>query len=465
MEPGDIILTALAVRVALLDANDLAIVVHAANVREGLIRAGVRPDEIASLEQLSQARIRRIARGETASLGVDGQGEVRKWASDLALGPEVQLVLQAMGFTRDTIPTLQPSDKVATEPVSPTTDRRYELGKVVGHGGTGIVYSAKDERLEREVAVKVLRKGADGSFTARFVREGRLTGQLEHPNIIPVHDLGRLEDDRPFLCMKFIRGRDLGEVLSALKRGDDETRKNYGRVRLLSIFQGVCHGIAFAHERGVIHRDLKPRNIMLGEHGEVMIVDWGLAKEIGDGTNDTPVAELPKTRENVPEPDPAPDAPYVSTILRSKAPKESERETVRITLPNLLDPSVTQDGEVVGTPAYMAPEQARGERDLTEAADIYALGGVLYEILCYRIPFEGANALQVLRNVIEEPVIPPSQRGRKGPEPPPPDVPEELERLCMQCLEKEPGKRPRLASEIHARVEEFLEGSRERSRR
>src|SRR5581483_5476880 len=152
--------------------------------------------------------------------------------------------------------------------------------KVVGFGGTGIVYSALDARLDREVAVKVLRKGVDGGFTARFVREARLTGRLEHPNIIPVHDLGRLEDDRPFLCMKFIRGRDLGEVLALLKRGDEEARKGYGRVRLLTIFQGVCHGIAFAHERRVIHRDLKPRNVMLGEHGEVMIVDWGLAKSL-----------------------------------------------------------------------------------------------------------------------------------------------------------------------------------------
>ena len=467
MEPGDIILAALAMRVALVDVTDVALIVRAPTVREGLLEAGVRPDELDSLEHLARARVARIAGHDTAVVGSpaqDSHGDLRRWGQDLSLGSEVGLVLDALGISRDNAGREgeEPPPHIPSEP-------RYELGHVVGHGGTAVVYAARDERLDREVAIKVLRKGADGGFTARFVREAQLTGRLEHPNIITVHDLGTLADERPFLCMKFIRGRDLGDVLSALRRGDEETRKHYGRVRLLSIFQGICHGIAFAHERGVIHRDLKPRNIMLGEHGEVSICDWGLAKNVvaGEAPVEVPVDVAAKVSlagadgrdaPHAAEAALAEDGP-ASTILRNK----SDRETLRITLPS-LDPSVTQEGEVIGTPAYMAPEQARGELRLTTAVDVYALGGILYEILCHRLAFDGANALAVLRRVIDGDLVPPSLRGAEGGSPPP-EVPDELERLCLQCLSRETNKRPRTASEVAQRVEEFLEGSRERSRR
>ncbi len=448
MEPADVILAALAVRVHLVDEGDLPIVVRAPSVREGLVHARVPLDEVETLERLATARLRHIASGETASVAGGEHGEAKRWAHAVGLEREVQLVLQALGVSQDDTPRSVPDP--APDTLAPS-ERRYELGQVVGYGGTGIVYAARDGRLDREVAIKVLRRGVDSGFTARFVREARLTGQLEHPNIIAVHDLGRLGDDRPFLCMKFIRGRDLGEVLSMLRRGDEEARKNYGRVRLLSIFQAVCHGIAFAHERGIIHRDLKPKNVMLGEHGQVSIVDWGLAKKVGQSdTGEYPVVTaLPKTQEQAPEVAESPIS-LASTIMKP---------------PSSQDPSVTQEGEVIGTPAYMAPEQARGARELTHAVDIYALGGILYEVLCYRMGFEGANALAVLRKVIDGDLVPPSKRGREGPEPPPPEVPEELERLCLQCLEREPEKRPATASEIAQRVEEFLEGSRERVRR
>jgi serine/threonine-protein kinase len=455
VEPGDIILAALAMRVALVDLTDVAVIVRASTIREGLLAAGVRPDEIDSLEHLARSRIARIARHDTAVVGPaaqDSNGELRRWGEDLSLGSEVGLVLDALGISRDLAARAEeePPPRVPSEP-------RYELGHVVGHGGTAVVYAARDERLDREVAIKVLRKGSDGGFTARFVREAQLTGRLEHPNIITVHDLGTLSDERPFLCMKFIRGRDLGDVLSALRRGDEETRKNYGRVRLLSIFQGICHGIAFAHERGVIHRDLKPRNIMLGEHGEVSICDWGLAKMVNA---EGPAGEVTvDVAAKVSLDGALAGDGQASTILKNKP----DRETVRITLPT-LDPSVTQEGEVIGTPAYMAPEQARGELRLTTAVDIYALGGILYELLCYRLAFDGANALAVLRRVIDGDLVPPSLRGAEGASPPP-EVPDELEKLCLQCLSREIAKRPKTASEVAQRVEEFLEGSRERSRR
>jgi len=273
---------------------------------------------------------------------------------------------------------------------------------------------------------------------------------------VTVHDLGRLADERPFLCMKFIRGRDLGEILGLLRRGDPDARRSYGRVRLLSIFQGVCHGLAYAHERGVIHRDMKPRNIMIGEHGEVSIVDWGLAKTVGRDDPEPSLAEaqaaatareaglklMPELR--------------VQTGTTDRSGKGSDQSTVFILKgsgePHApFDPSVTKDGEIVGTPAYMAPEQARGVRGLTTSVDIYALGAILYEILCYRAPYEGSNALSVIRKVIDGNPVPPRLRGRdkdrSEPDPPPPHVPEELERLCLQCMERELDRRPASADE------------------
>ncbi len=482
MEPGEIILAALAVRLALVDESDLALVVQADKVRAGLLQAGVPEDEVESLERLAEARCRRIARGETASVPKKGgdHGEVKRWANGLALEAEVEHVLRALGISSEAGASREGSPLV----VPAASEPRYGLGHIVGHGGTGIVYAARDERLDREVAIKVLRKGVDPGFTARFVREARLTGQLEHPNIVTVHDLGRLADDRPFLCMKFVRGRDLGEVLALLRRGDEDARRNYGRVRLLSIFQGICHGVAFAHERGVIHRDLKPRNVMLGEHGEVSIVDWGLAKTVGqlESSAEIPLGSVARASVDGLKDLDEGERLLPSTILRKAARERGGAEggapRIDAAASASLDPSVTQEGEVIGTPAYMAPEQARGERELTTAADIYALGGILYEILCYRVPHEGANALAVLKKVIEGDLVPPGRRGRDpggaaggaprigpAPEPPPPEVPEELERLCLHCLEHDPARRPARASEVAQRVEEFLEGSRERVRR
>jgi serine/threonine-protein kinase len=478
VNPGDVILTSLALKLALVAEGDLPVVVAGPTVREGLKNAGLRPDEVSSLEALRDARLGRIARNDTASVLTVVEDQVRRWAADLGLARESLLVLAAAG---DSAPAAEPAadlpggDDHGESGNDGTQEKRYRLSHVVGQGGTGVVFSARDRRLDREVAIKVLRKGVDGGFVARFVREARLTGQLEHPNIVTVHDLGRLGDDRPFLCMKFIRGRDLGEVLNLLRKGDEEARKSYGRVRLLSIFQGICHGIAFAHERGVIHRDLKPRNVMLGEHGEVSIVDWGLSKTIRrDGSGGAEPDEIPEADLVLPAAADA-EAPNVNEdpapgnlpTTHERGIAEGHRSTVRISAQGQkpLDLNVTADGEVVGTPSYMAPEQARGERTLTAAVDIYALGGILYEILCYRTAYDGANALAVIRMVLDGNLVPPSKRVPDPGEPRPPPVPEDLERLCLQCLDPDPEKRPKTASEVAQRAEEFLEGSRERTRR
>src|SRR5262245_38032874 len=174
---------------------------------------------------------------------------------------------------------------------SPESIQRYELKEEIGRGGMGSVYYARDTRLKRDVAVKVLlsRYATAGSAAVRFVEEALITGQLQHPGVPPVHDLGTLPDGRPFIAMKLIRGRTLSALRSATDRPDPS--------RLIAIFERICQTVAYAHAKHVIHRDLKPGNVMVGQFDEVQVMDWGLAKVVGPGAGeglkkDTPVGEM-----------------------------------------------------------------------------------------------------------------------------------------------------------------------------
>jgi serine/threonine-protein kinase len=469
---GEVLLLSLALKLGLLDETELGALPRedGGGLRDALLLWGIREGELSALEALRDARLARVAASSTVSITGAAAPDAHAYrvAHDLGLAPEVAQVIRVFGGE---MPPPVPPPLPLDAPII-SDDERYALGPIVGRGGIGFVHAAHDRRLDREVALKVLRPDAHRSFVARFIREGRLTGRLEHPNIVTVHDLGRLPDDRPFYCMKFIRGRDLGELLGLLRKGDEETRRSYGRVRLLTIFQAVCHGIAYAHEHNVIHRDLKPRNVMLGEHGVVSIVDWGLAKTLGpQESGGEPLPNLAAPAEpSVEAPPRAPEGGaggLSSTILTALEGERTGDSTVSVgpRREGKSDGSVTEDGDIVGTPAYMAPEQARGSRDLTPAVDIYALGAILYEILCYRAPFEGENALVVLKRVIQGNPTPPSSRGRGESEPAPPPVPEDLDRLCLHCLAHDSAQRPKTAGEIAQRIEEHLEGSRELARR
>jgi serine/threonine protein kinase len=204
----------------------------------------------------------------------------------------------------------------------PTPADRYDLREPIGRGGMGVVFRAVDRELEREVAVKVLHAHAPGA-AARLLQEARILGQLEHPGILPVHDIATLPDGRVFYVMKLVRGQRLDQHLAAERPLPD----------LLGIFDRLCDAVAFAHAYGVIHRDLKPENIMIGAFGEVLVLDWGVAKVRG------------------------------------------------ILLP--------EHGAVVGTPGYMAPEQEAGRTDVDERADVHALGGLLAFLLCGKPTTEG----------------------------------------------------------------------------
>ncbi|MDQ3369388.1 MAG: serine/threonine protein kinase, partial [Myxococcota bacterium] len=253
----------------------------------------------------------------------------------------------------------------------------YELGELIGRGGMGEVYAAHDQRIGREVALKRMRSSAPtGEALSRFLREVRIQGRLDHPAIVPVHELGTDEVGRPYFIMKRLTGRTLSHRLA------DGGSQN----RILRAFIEVCLAIEFAHARGVVHRDLKPSNIMLGDYGEVYVLDWGIARVLTE--------------------------PRVgSTSDRHDAQQDVDT----------LDQG-TQAGSLLGTPGYMAPEQIRGQPAL-QAADVYALGSILFEILAGE-PLHPRGQAAITSTLSQPQASPASRRGGDR-------VPPELDALCV----------------------------------
>ena len=251
-------------------------------------------------------------------------------------------------------------DSITAQESSP----RYQLNELLGLGAQGLVFSVTDKDCGRRVALKTMR-GEDRVPTqiARFVHEAQVTAQLEHPGIVPVHELNVLPDGTLFYTMKQVGGRPLSDEIRLYARQLDR------RFHLLQIFLKICDTMSFAHSHGVLHRDLKPANIMLGDFGEVLVLDWGLSKVVGQ-------------------------ADVVS--VRSKNAAESDSGIY-----------VTRDGHAVGTPAYMSPEQARGHRDsLDQRSDIYSLGVILYEMLTQHLPYTGMDVETVLDQVSRGQIVP-----------------------------------------------------------
>jgi serine/threonine protein kinase len=245
----------------------------------------------------------------------------------------------------------------AAPPEAPRRLGRYEVLEEIAQGGMGAVLRVRDPELGRELAVKVLRPQLrnEPEMVRRFLEEAKITAQLPHPGIVPVHDIGRDENGLPFLAMKLVRGETLEAML---KRRASPTG---GRPRFIAIFEQVCQAVGFAHSKGVVHRDLKPLNVMVGAFGEVQLMDWGLAK-----------------------------------LLRPEAaPGElPDRGSGVVTLP---EREGTQAGAVVGTPGYMSPEQARGEVDrIDRRSDVFALGAILCEVLTGKPPFRGPGTMDLL---------------------------------------------------------------------
>ena len=316
------------------------------------------------------------------------------------------------GFTRTAhgLTTTGPYPPGDAPPAPPDTPR-YSFEAFLARGGMAEVWRGFDTLLARGVALKVLREPvlADGGFRARFEEEARHVGRLEHPSIVPVHDLGELADGRPFFVMKLIHGQTLAGLLAARAMPAE------GLPGWVAVFERICRAVAFAHARGVIHRDLKPSNVMLGELGEVQVVDWGIAKALAAGSQS---AQGPSTSVVLP-----PSVDEVAT-----APGGSE------TLP----------GRVRGTPAFMAPEQARGEVGrVGTASDVFGLGGILCVILTGQPPF--SQWPQSAVGYLEEAFARLDGCGADA----------ELIALAKACLAPAPEARPADAAEVAGRVQRY----------
>jgi serine/threonine-protein kinase len=284
-------------------------------------------------------------------------------------------------------------------------EARYRTGTLVASGGMGEVRAATDVQLEREVVMKTIRgaHAADEHVQRRFLREARVQGALQHPGVAPVYDLGTTPDGALYFTMRRVLGVTLGEAIALGRTGDPAARARFSRTRLLSALGTVCQTIAFAHDRGWVHRDLKPANVMLGDFGEVVVLDWGTAMPLGGG----------------------PDA------------------------------RVTRAGAVVGTPQYMAPEQALGDR-LDERTDVYALGLLLFEILAGR-PLRAADPDRALLAAtkaanVREPLVEA-------------DAPFELIDLCERATTLGAEQRIPTVRAFRAELEQSLFGERDEEHR
>lgn len=265
----------------------------------------------------------------------------------------------------------------AKERTSPApAEKPFRVLRELAQGGMGTIFEAAEPGLDRTVAMKVLRHDSRllKGGSERFLREARVLALLEHPNIVPIHALGQDAEGRPFYTMKRVRGQTLQAIINQLRRGDRATLKEFSLDKLLTVFLKVCDAIAFAHSRGIIHRDLKPENIMVGEFGEVLVMDWGLAKFEHD--------HLPEVARDV-------DSEF-ATRMGVVAEDDALAH----------DSGLTMDGAVMGTPQFMPPEQAAGKiAEIDARSDVFALGAILYCILTLRPPFRGKNINEVLHKV------------------------------------------------------------------
>jgi serine/threonine protein kinase/Flp pilus assembly protein TadD len=296
---------------------------------------------------------------------------------------------------------------------------RYRVLRPHAKGGLGEVFVAEDTELHREVALKEIQKewANDSHSRGRFVLEAEITGGLEHPGIVPVYGLGQYADGRPFYAMRFVKGDNLKQAIEHFhqmeKPGRDPGERSLAFRELLGRFVDVCQAVAYAHSRGILHRDLKPGNVMLGKYGETLVVDWGLAKPVGRPES------LPKEGE---------------ATLRPSSGSAA---------------GATRAGTAVGTPAYMSPEQAAGRlEELGPASDIYSLGAMLYALLTGQAPFPGSDPGDILQRVQRGDLV--SPRRVK------PAVPEALEAVCLKAMAQRPHDRYGTALALEADVEHWL---------
>jgi serine/threonine protein kinase len=335
--------------------------------------------------------------------------------------PDLQVTLARMETWEDLGQGHPDAAAGRTIPLSATTSsgNRFRIVRPWREGGLGKVSVALDEELNREVALKEIKykHAKNQSSRERFLLEAEVTGALEHPGVVPVYGLGHYADGRPFYAMRFVRGDSLEEAIARFHKGTgarDEGQRSVAFRELLGRFIDVCNAIAYAHSRGVLHRDLKPGNILLGEYGETLVVDWGLAK-----VADKPDELAPASLESLPK-------------LQSRAGS-----------------TATQMGMLIGTPAFMSPEQAHGRLDLLgPASDVYSLGATLYSVLTGANPFSDTSVETVLERV---------RRGEfQRPREVNPSIPRPLEAICLKAMTMKTGDRYATPTALAGDLEHWL---------
>ena len=410
------------------EADDLA----EALVERGLLDADDADALRGQLDEMSARQLEEVIDlGDTIALQTISEqksGEFDSMVDELVDPLESAHTLAA---DRDSAAMVEPAETMAPSPPDLTTDKeskrteppplpstagtprgdeeRYEFVDELGRGGMGKILRARDRLLDREIALKTLLPETDDVHTRRqLLAEAKLTGKLEHPSIVPVYEVGRLPGDEPYYTMRVVPEHSLRATIEQIHDGDEDAPS---LLHLAQIIRQVCLAVQFAHENGVVHRDLKPENILLGEYGEVFVIDWGIAKVLQE-FGDTPAPE-----------------------------------------------AVDEPGAVVGTPQYMAPEQARGDNeDIDGRTDIYAIGAILYELMTLKPVFTAKTVMALLLTIVQEEPAPPSQRVHDR------QVPEPLEEITMRALSKDRDDRYRSAQALADELGLYIEGVKDQER-
>ena len=293
---------------------------------------------------------------------------------------------------------------------------RYTGFRDMARGGGGVLRSAVDQVTGRVVAIKTLDRTQmwDRAHRRRFLREARVTAQLQHPNTVPVYDVGDDDKEGLFFTMKRISGENLFQILVRIARGDAETAAAFPLTRRIDILADACQALAYAHVRGVIHRDVKPENIWVGNFGEVILLDWGAAKVWGHADDNVPL------RDAEAQPASPPSSSQGSAMLSDA---KSQLRTL------------TSGGQRPGTPLYMSPEQVSGKRTLDERSDVFSAGVCLYEAMAIREPFRGQDIDETFQNIRTITPDPPSVRN------PDAGIPAAMDDIVMRAIAKEPRDR------------------------
>ncbi|MGO9470765.1 MAG: protein kinase domain-containing protein [Isosphaeraceae bacterium] len=421
----------------MIDAGQLAEACTAWSVRKDrplgdvLVERGwISADDRRLIEQLLERKLKKHSGDAHQSLitAASGGANIKATLDGIRERVDDAEIRQSLGDTERPRRAGDTIERLAMISQPAATRDRYTLTTLHAKGGIGQVWLARDTAMGREVALKELRpdRSDNDALLRRFFQEARITGQLDHPGVVPVYELAKgdasADGGRPYYTMRFVRGRTLSDAVADYHR--ERSTGEPGRSELLVLIQafvGVCNTVAFAHSRNVIHRDLKGTNIVLGEFGEVILLDWGLAKLIDDDQKEQkPEADF----------DPNATAPYTGQV-------------------GWAEPDLTAAGAVLGTPSFMAPEQAEARADrIGRRTDVYGLGAILYEILAGKAPFSGDSTQDVLRKVREQPPTPPSKIVRS--------TPKALEAVCLKAMAKDPAGRYPSAAALAADVQHWL---------